>query len=93
MLSWLRCKHTKLAGLYPALLSAGVSRHCDTSQTPRTPGLLQAATGEDVTAEELGGAELHCSKSGKNTGLLAVAFPNSASPLSLLPQRECSTAA
>ncbi len=26
--------------------------------------LLQAATGEDVTAEELGGAELHCTTSG-----------------------------
>lgn len=25
---------------------------------------LQAATGEDVSAEELGGAELHCSTSG-----------------------------
>eukprot|EP00891_Asterochloris_glomerata_P005888 jgi/Astpho2/5888/e_gw1.00080.36.1_t len=28
------------------------------------PPLVKAATGEDVTAEELGGAELHCSKSG-----------------------------
>jgi len=26
---------------------------------------LQAATGEDVTAEELGGAELHCTTSGE----------------------------
>jgi hypothetical protein len=28
------------------------------------PPLVKAATGEDVTAEELGGAELHCSTSG-----------------------------
>lgn len=28
------------------------------------PPLVKAATGEDVTAEELGGAELHCSSSG-----------------------------
>ncbi len=28
------------------------------------PPLVKAATGEDVTAEELGGAEVHCSKSG-----------------------------
>jgi 3-methylcrotonyl-CoA carboxylase beta subunit len=28
------------------------------------PPLVKAATGEEVTAEELGGAELHCSKSG-----------------------------
>jgi len=26
---------------------------------------LQAATGEDVSAEELGGAELHCTTSGE----------------------------
>ena len=42
-----------------------------------TPSLLQAATGEDVTAEELGGAELHCSKSGKDTGLLPEPLANS----------------
>lgn len=29
------------------------------------PPLVKAATGEDVTAEELGGAELHCTTSGK----------------------------
>tara|TARA_R110002050_G_scaffold88686_1_gene187133 strand:- start:49 stop:591 length:543 start_codon:yes stop_codon:yes gene_type:complete len=28
------------------------------------PPLVKAATGEEVTAEELGGAELHCSRSG-----------------------------
>ncbi len=28
------------------------------------PPLVKAATGEDVTAEELGGADLHCSTSG-----------------------------
>src|SRR4029079_18757712 len=28
------------------------------------PPLVKAATGEDVTAEELGGAEVHCRKSG-----------------------------
>src|SRR5205085_1582539 len=28
------------------------------------PPLVKAATGEDVTAEELGGADLHCRKSG-----------------------------
>lgn len=28
------------------------------------PPLVKAATGEEVTAEELGGAEVHCSKSG-----------------------------
>lgn len=27
---------------------------------------VQAATGEDVTAEELGGAELHCTTSGRS---------------------------
>lgn len=29
------------------------------------PPLVKAATGEDVSAEELGGAELHCSTSGE----------------------------
>lgn len=28
---------------------------------------MQAATGEDVSAEELGGAELHCTTSGKHS--------------------------
>lgn len=28
------------------------------------PPLVKAATGEDVSAEELGGAELHCTTSG-----------------------------
>ena len=28
------------------------------------PPLVKAATGEDVTAEELGGADLHCQKIG-----------------------------
>jgi acetyl-CoA carboxylase carboxyltransferase component len=28
------------------------------------PPLVQAATGEEVTAEELGGADLHCRESG-----------------------------
>lgn len=29
------------------------------------PPLVKAATGEDVSAEELGGAELHCTTSGE----------------------------
>ena len=29
------------------------------------PPLVKAATGEDVSAEDLGGADLHCSTSGK----------------------------
>jgi 3-methylcrotonyl-CoA carboxylase beta subunit len=28
------------------------------------PPLVKAATGEEISAEELGGADLHCSKSG-----------------------------
>ena len=28
------------------------------------PPLVKAATGEDVTAEDLGGADLHCTRSG-----------------------------
>ena len=31
------------------------------------PVMLQAATGEDVSAEELGGAELHCTTSGQQS--------------------------
>ncbi len=34
---------------------------------------LQAATGEDVSAEELGGAELHCTTSGEF--VFASSFP------------------
>ena len=30
------------------------------------PPLVKAATGEDVSAEELGGAEMHCSTSGED---------------------------
>jgi 3-methylcrotonyl-CoA carboxylase beta subunit len=29
------------------------------------PPLVKAATGEEISAEALGGADLHCSKSGK----------------------------
>ena len=36
--------------------------------------IMQAATGEDVSAEELGGAELHCTTSGKDFCLWAVRY-------------------
>jgi len=34
------------------------------------PPLLKAATGEDVTAEELGGADLHCGYLQNNTSTM-----------------------
>ena len=42
----------------------------DQSQCSHLWSALQAATGEDVSAEELGGAELHCTTSGE-----LVSFP------------------
>jgi 3-methylcrotonyl-CoA carboxylase beta subunit len=43
------------------------------------PPLVMAATGEQVAAEDLGGAEVHCSKSGKSLTLCAQRLSNGCS--------------
>ncbi|KAK8379295.1 hypothetical protein O3P69_019281 [Scylla paramamosain] len=46
------------------LYSWGCVRACHGGRVSHRPPLVKAATGEEISAEDLGGADLHCGKSG-----------------------------